>query len=78
MMRLLLTYGGSCKESEGDLETRPRSLSQENLALEQSEMMESKTFMSHNPAFSHGVGHQSVFNDDTVSEDDEIDQTVEK
>jgi hypothetical protein len=59
MMRLLLTYGGASesKEHEPELDSRIRSHSQENLALEQSEMMESKTFMSHNPAFSHGVGH---------------------
>lgn len=72
-LRFMITFdkGEQAGETQSVTEIRPRSYSQENLANEQSLMIESRSVASHGYALSQYVCQQSAFNDETESEHDE-------
>jgi hypothetical protein len=77
MLRFMMTFDHGTSNQQSIIETRPRSYSQDNIRGDVSEMLETKTQMSHiggGYAFSQYVRRKDTFNDETESEHDSEDE----
>lgn len=73
-MRFMVTFNTT--EEEQLLETRPRAYSQENIRADQSEMLETKSMMSHGFALSQFNFKKNFFKDDETESEREEDMTM--